>query len=70
MAIDGRLVARDGGAQAIAVSVGAPELTGGLRAEVSVSTSTGAVDLAVYSCSVRDRDAEWRSEGCELKAIS
>jgi hypothetical protein len=67
--IDGRLVAKDGGAQAISVSLGVPELTGGLRAEVRVFTSTGAVDLAVYSCSVRAREATWRSEGSELEAI-
>ncbi|HUP51084.1 MAG TPA: hypothetical protein VM198_01310 [Longimicrobiales bacterium] len=70
MELDGRLVARDGGGQAISVSVGAPELTSDSRAEVGVYTSTGSVDLAVYSCSVRERDGAWASERCELEAIS
>ncbi len=68
--IAGRLVARDSGGQAISVTIDAPELASDSRAEVRVYTSTGSVDLAVYSCSVRERDGAWRSEPCELEAIS
>ena len=67
---DGRLVSAGSGAQAISVRVGAPEPRGGLRAEVSVLTSTGSIDLAAYMCTVRRREGAWRSEGCELEAIS
>jgi hypothetical protein len=68
--VEGRLVERDGAGQAISVSVGAPEPIGAARAEVRVFTSTGAVDLAVYACSVREVAGGWRSEGCELRATS
>ena len=67
---EGRLVSADGGGQAISVTVGAPEPSGHLRGRVSVLTSTGAVDLAAYACSVRHRDGAWRTEGCALQAIS
>ena len=67
---DGRLVSVESGGQAISVSVGAPEPGDDLRAEVSVLTSTGEVDLAAYTCTVRYRGGAWRSEGCELDAIS
>ena len=67
---DGRLISRDAGGQAISVSVRAPEARGDLRAAVSVFTSTGSVDLAAYTCTVRHVDGAWRSQGCELDAIS
>jgi hypothetical protein len=68
--VDGRLVARDGGGQAISVTVGAPEPTGAEAAEVSVYTSTGSIDLAVYRCSVRERQGVWYAERCEMGATS
>ncbi len=68
--VEGSLRARAGGGQAVSVSVGEPELKRWERAEVIVLTSSGARDLAAYSCTVRERDGVWRSEGCELGAIT
>jgi hypothetical protein len=68
--IEGRLVAREGGGQAISVSVGAPELTGDEEAAVTVYTSTGSIDVAVYRCAVRDLGGSWRAERCEMGATS
>lgn len=65
-----RLVSANDGGQAISVRVGAPEPRGDLRAEVPVLTSTGSIDLAAYTCTVRRREGTWRSEGCALEAIS
>jgi len=68
--VEGRLVAREGGGQAIAVSVGTPELTEERVAEVTVHTSTGSIDLAVYRCSMRDEQGTWRAERCEMGATT
>lgn len=68
--VEGRLVARAGGGQAISVSIGAPEITDGDEAEVTVHTSTGSIDLAVYHCAMRDFEGIWRAERCEMGATS
>jgi hypothetical protein len=67
--LDGRLVSAAGGGQAISVTVGAPEPTGALRTDVFVLTSTGAIDLAAYACTVRRREGAWRADECRLEAI-
>jgi hypothetical protein len=54
----------------MSVRVGAPEPTGALRANVSVLTSTGAIDLAAYACIVRRREGAWSADECQLEAIS
>lgn len=68
--VEGRLVARAGGGQAISVSIGAPDMTDGDEAEVTVYTSTGSIDLAVYHCAMRDFEGIWRAERCEMGATT
>jgi hypothetical protein len=68
--VDGRLRARDGGGQAISVSVGSPEMTSESESTVRVFTSTGSIDMASYACTIRGKDAAWIADGCRLEAIS
>ena len=68
--VGGRLVARQGGGQAISVSVGPPELTSGSTATVDVHTSTGSVDVEAYACTLRGGQTTWRADACKLQATS
>jgi hypothetical protein len=68
--VEGRLVARAGGGQAISLSIGAPEMTDGDEADVTVYTSTGSIDLAVYHCAMRQVEGVWRAERCEMGATT
>lgn len=67
--IDGQLFALAGGARAISMGVGEPEVTGASRAEVSVFTSTGLDDFASYRCTLGRRESAWVVEECDLGAV-
>jgi hypothetical protein len=66
--IDGRLFAQAGGALAIWVGVGEPEM-GSSSAVVPVFTSTGIDDVASYRCAVRRRGSAWVADECEMGAV-
>ncbi len=66
--IDGQLFARAGGARAIWLGVGEPEM-GTSSAVVPVYTSTGVDDAASYRCAVARRGSEWVAERCQMGAV-
>ena len=66
--VDGQLFAREGGARAIWVGVGEPEM-GSASAVVPVFTSTGIDDATSYRCAVGRRGSEWVVEDCEMGAV-
>lgn len=68
--VEGRLVERESGAQAISVFVDRPEVVGRGRVEVDVLTSTGSGDVAAYRCDLREDESTWTVHRCELEAIS